>query len=44
MLLLVPSTVLLGFGAVSVWRKWSAPPMLPLATLVALEVIVRALM
>ena len=44
MFLLVPSTVLLGFGAISVWRKWAVPPVFPLATLVALEVMVRAVM
>jgi len=41
--LLVPSTVLFSFGAVAVWRKWSVPPLLPLGTIAALELVVRAL-
>ena len=34
--LLIPATVLLGFGSASVWRKWSVPWWLPLVTILGL--------
>ena len=35
-LFLIPSTVLLAFGSVSVWRKWSVPWWLPLVVILGL--------
>jgi hypothetical protein len=38
---LIPATVLLGFGSVSVWRKWSIPWWVPLLVMVSLAGAVR---
>lgn len=39
--LFIPATVLLAFGAISVWRNWTVKWWLPLLTMLALGAVVR---
>jgi hypothetical protein len=42
--LLIPATVLLAFGAASVWRKWSVPWWMPLLPILGLGGAVYSLL